>query len=304
MVANTLFKWLARTFVPDVAKNMQKEGTFNLGEDKSLSADDHPHVIVENRGSDVTIFSYAGMAVLFAGLPVFEFRKLLKANGDDFNLVFFRDVNRSAYTIRPDGQPGGRQFYEEETRRIMRELGSTYNVSIGASAGGALAFNMALECGMDQIVTFSPVLNREVYVDPGRVARHLGNLPKLVTDPQAYMEVNLMTLGALAIRRKIEKKIGTRAWKNVAQQYIDHQGPRPRATIYFGARCSPDRLTATRVGVCPEVKLVPIDTGRHNCAGLLKAQGKMASSILDEIAEGLAQREQRAAAPIPQAQRA
>ena len=287
MIANKLYKLLASTFVPDVAKNMEKEGTFNFGDDVEVDANANPHVIVEDRGSDVTIYSFAGMAVLFAGLPVFEFRKLLHERGDDYNLVFFRDVNRSAYLTKPDGTAGGPEFFMEEIDRISKQLGSRYNVALGASAGGAMAFYMALKCDMDQIVTFSPVLTRDVYTDWSYVVRNLGNIPKLIREPQAYAEVSLMTLAALAIKRKIHSKFDNRMWRDVNNMYIEMESPRPLATIYHGERCLPDCVTAQRLAHLEEVKVVPVNTGRHNCAAIIKREGKMGAAVLDEVKRGI-----------------
>jgi hypothetical protein len=291
VIANSLYKWLARTFVSDVAKNMEREGTFDLNADEQLKGEDLPHVLVEDRGSDVTIFSFAGMAVLFAGLPVFEFRKLLKQNGADYNLVFFRDIRRSAYVMKPDGTAGGPDFFRQEVERIKAELGSKYNVSIGASAGGAMAFHMARICDFDQIITFSPVLCRDVYTPWRRQLRHYFDIPKLIREPQAYMEVVLMTLGALAITRKVDKNIKNHPWRNVINDYRETEAEkRPRATIYYGETNSPDGLTASMFSDIPEVKTVPVPTGRHNCAAVLKARGEMGDAIMNEIREGLERR--------------
>ncbi len=287
MIANKLYKWLASTFVPDVAKNMEKEGTFNLGEEIKIDLDENPHVLVEDRGSDITIFSFAGMAVLFAGLPAFEFRKLLQERGDDYNLVFFRDVTRTAYITKPDGTAGGPEFYEAEVNRIIKELGSGYNVAMGASAGGAMAFYMGMNCNMDQIVTFSPVLSRDVYTDPSHVFRNIFNIRALFREPQAYFEVVLMTLGALAIKRKIDSKFKDRMFRDVHKFYLAMESNRPLATIYHGERCGPDCITANRLAHLDEVKTVPVDTGRHNCAAIIKREGRMGAAVLDEVRRGI-----------------
>lgn len=297
LIAHHLYKWLASTFVPDVAKNMDKEGTFNFGKNEEIDLKANPHVLIEDRGSDVTVFSFAGMAVLFAGLPAFEFKKLLHEQGDDFNLVFFRDVSRSAYTMTPDGKEGGPEFYRAEVERVMRELGSKYNVSIGASAGGAMAFYMAMSTGMDQIVTFSPVLHRDVYTDPRFAAYNLFNLPKLVTEPQAYAEVSLMTLAALALKRKVQAEYKTRLWRNVSQFYCDMEESRPHATVYYGKRCMSDTVTAKRIEHLDEVRIVPVDTGRHNCAAILKRDKIMGDSILNEIKRVMKERGYERQAP-------
>jgi len=304
VIASKLYKFFASVFVPDVAKNMDKEGTFNLGEEHDVDVDAHPHVVVEDNGSDVTIFSFAGMAVLFAGMPTFEFRKLLKEGGKDYNLVFFRDVRRSAYLQRPDGQLDGLNFYESEVRRIINELGSTYNIGMGASVGGAAAMYLGLQCKFDQLIMFSPVLHRDVYTRPTRVMRHIFDVPTLIREPQAYMEVSLMTLGALAIRGKVQKMVGLKNWVNVGQAYVEYGENRPLATIYHGRRCSPDCITAARLKHLPEVKVVEVETGRHNCAAIVKKTGTMGQLILDEIEWGLGQRgpsTRREAAPEPAA---
>jgi hypothetical protein len=304
VVKNAVYKMLARAFMPDVAKSMEREGTFDLADNDGGVDDSLPHVVIEDRGSDVTIFSFAGMAVLFAGLPVFEFRKLLKHNGSDFNLVFFRDVRRFAYMLTPDGELGGAEFYKSEVQRIMKELGSTYNVSIGASVGGAAAFQLAMDCGMDQVITFGPVLSSNSYTGIRQQVSHLGDLPKLVREPQAYAEVALMTLGAAVILRKVEKRLGKGSWVEVSDNYIDYGAGRPRATIFHGARCRPDRRTASHLAHLDEVKVVPVETGRHNCAAILKARGEMGDIILREIEDGMAGRAHKSTDDQPQPQQA
>lgn len=59
---------------------------------------------VENNGADITIFCFASGAVLYAGLPTFEFRKILQDTGCKLNLVFLRDIRRMGYHVAPDGQ--------------------------------------------------------------------------------------------------------------------------------------------------------------------------------------------------------
>lgn len=243
------------------------------------------HVLVEDRGSDVTVFCFAGLAVMFAGLPTFEFRRILNEHGRDFNLVFFRDVQRSAYHLTPDGQPGGLQFYENEVRRLMKSLGSTYNVALGASAGGGAAFYFGTRCGMDQVVTFSPGFPGSVYTRPSMQLRTFLNVPRLLTQPAAYVELVLVTLGAVWVTRALRKKLD-RYW-NVYETYQNSRETRPRATIFYGRRCGPDSLQARLMSGFPEVKLVPLPSARHNCASVLKRQGALGSAIVAEILEGL-----------------
>lgn len=275
---DAVFGWASRLLMRQNKVERSPQGT---------SFDDsQQYMLVEDRGSDVTIFCFAGLAVLFAGLPTFEFRRLLKQHGDDYNLVFFRDIRRSAYHLTPSGEVGGLAFYEGKVREVMARLGSSYNVALGASAGGGAAFYFGTRCGMDQIVTFSPGFPGTVYIEPKAQLHTYFNLKKLVTDPKAYIEILLVTLGCLWVVRSLVSRIGDNYW-NVRETYRTFRTPRPRSTIFYGAGCRPDANQARMMAEFPEVKTVALPCGNHNCASHLKQRGALGEAILAEIREGM-----------------
>jgi hypothetical protein len=275
-----LFGWASRML-------LRRDGHARASADAVDFKGEEEYVLIEDRGSDVTLFSFAGMAVLFAGMPTFEFRRLLAKQDRNYNLVFFRDVHRMAYHVSPSGGMDGLAFYEDKVRGIMERLGSTYNVALGASAGGGAAFYFGTRCGMDQIVAFSPGFPGSVYTRPLQQLQTYGNIPRLITDPTAYVEVALVTLGCVWAGRALRThKAAGQVW-NVRETYRSFREPRPRATIFYGAQCPPDRYQADRMREFPEVKLVPLPCARHNCAAYLKQRGQLGEAIFGEVEEGL-----------------
>src|SRR5690606_13337932 len=139
------------------------------------------------------IFSFAGGAALYAGLPTFEFRRILQTSGNDFNLVFLRDLHRLNYHLRPDGQQDGLQFYEEKITELLTSLKASYNVAIGLSTGGSAALYFGVRCGMQQALTFSPAYPLSIYTRAASQLRTYGDVSRLLRSPKAYAELVLVT---------------------------------------------------------------------------------------------------------------
>ena len=283
MVTERIFRWAARLFDPGMAKNMERSGAAQLNEFTDEDISDFVEVI--DRGSDVTIFSFAGLAVLFAGLPSFEFRRLLESSGEDYNLVFFRDIRRSCYHVRPDGEPGGLEFYEVQVRRVIESLGSTYNVGVGVSVGGSAAFYFGARCGFDQIVTFSPGYPLTVYCGALNQLQTYFNPVRFFRSPKAYAELILVTIGSAWSYKRLCKTIGKDAIWPVIDAY-EACDPRPRAAVYYGRGCRPDARQAALMADLAEVDCIALPTMYHNCAGYLKGQDKLGSTILEQVREG------------------
>jgi len=291
-VRNFIIKLVSRIFMPGLAKSMAEEGTFDFREPDGADGDiDRSQFIqVEDNGSDVTIVSFAGAAVLFAGLPQFEFRQMLKENDNNYNLVFVRDPRRSAYFEHPRGGAGGIEFYMPLVNDTLEKLGSTYNVALGASAGGAGAFYVSSFARIDQIITFAPVFPPKLYIEPMNQLRTYFNLKKLFTEPTAYAEVVLIVLAAHLVLWKVYRVHGKDNLPDITQCYLDVKPAPPRATIIYGARCLPDCAQAMYHKDIPSIHLHPVDSGRHNCAADLKKRGLLGATILGEIETGLAER--------------
>lgn len=289
-----IFNWFlraaARVFLPSIAKEMEREGQLDFRDKpKGGEYDLSDYLRVEDNGSDVTIFSFAGMAVLFAGMPQFEFRKMLVGNGKKYNLVFLRDIHRAAYTLAPDGTNRGWEFFPRIVKETMEQLGSKYNVAMGASAGGAGAFYNCAYIPFNQVVTFSPGFPQDIYIN-GRVFwQALFDIKKLFREPAAYFEVLMVVLGARYVWRRLCRINGHDQIPDITAGYLAAKPKPPRATIFYGMRCAPDTEQAMRLKDIPSIKLVPVNSGRHNCAADLKKQGLLAKAIADEIEAGVAE---------------
>lgn len=291
-ILNFFIKLVSRVFMPELSKNMATEGAFNFTDPDAAPGeiDLSRFIHVEDNGSDVTIVSFAGMAVLFAGMPQFEFRNMLKEDRNNYNLVFLRDPYRTCYFRQPNGDSDGANFYSELVNQTLEKLGSTYNVAIGASAGGLVAFYVSSRAKIDQIIAFSPCFPAEVYLGLRNQLRVYFNLRQLLREPGAFAEVFLVTVAAQLAWRRLQGMLAGRVLPDVTQLYLATQPAPPRATIFYGERSLPDADQATRhIGV-GNITVKPLDTGRHNCAAYLKKKGLLGKTILAEINAGLAAR--------------
>lgn len=283
MFRNTLFRWTTRLLLPHLADQMAREGAFRLVEPGDVSMDPDRAIVVEDRGADTTLFCFSGLAVLVAGLCSSEFSKLLSAAGERrFNFVFVRDFRRSAYHVAPDGTVNGLEFYERKVRELLAGLGTRCNVALGDSVGGSAAFYFGARCGMDKIIGFSPAFPETVFTAPGAQVRTYLNIKQAVTEPSAYIETVLVTISAYWILRQVRRLLDGRPRWDVMQTYRT-QPRRPAATVFYGARCGPDAYQASLLSDLPEVKLVPLPTGHHDCPAYLRHRGELAKAILDEV---------------------
>ncbi len=275
-----ILRTVTRLIAPKLAANMEREGSGGITE---FGANEMEQFVeIEDRGSDVTIFSFAGLAALYAGLPSFEFKKMLRSGGEDYNLVFFRDIRRLCYHVTPDGEPGGLDFYETAIRDAMARLGSRHNIAMGVSVGGSAALYFAAKCGMQQVIGFSPGYPLTVYCSALNQMRTFLDLPRLIFRPKAYAELALVTLATGWSHRRLCKMLGEENLWPVLDTYAAAQ-PRPQATIFYGEKCRPDARQATSFDGVAEVKRVAVPTVYHNCAGFLKDRGELAKVIHQEI---------------------
>ena len=280
MLMERVFRWVTRIFDPGMAKNMEQGGVRQLEAFGEEDISDYVEVI--DRGSDVTIFTFAGLAVLFAGLPGYEFRRLLQSPGEDHNLVLFRDIRRSCYHLRPDGKLAGLEFYEAEVRRIIESLGSTHNVGVGVSVGGSAALYFGARCGFEQVIAFSPGYPLTVYCSWWNRLRTVISPWRLLRSPKAYAELILVTIGSTWSYNLLCKTVGREAIWPVLEEFRNGD-PRPQTTVYYGRGCRPDAQQAALMADIPGVDCIPLPTLYHNCAGFLKDQGKLGSTIVGHV---------------------
>jgi hypothetical protein len=237
-----VFQYIVRTLFPDLAQGMLAEGTFNRFKDTFSTEEIAKSFEVEDNGSNTTIFCFAGGAVLYAGLPAFEFRKILKETGCSCNLVFFRDNRRMGYHVAPDGQRNGLAFYEKKVFELIGQLKSSHNVALGSSHGGTAAFYFACRCSMNKVIAFDPVLEWRDHVG-ARVFLRMGQNTKIFTAPRLYMKNMAVNVGAQVILNKMARELGEDALWDVLKEYRGHPR-RPRATVFYGKRYWLDALQA------------------------------------------------------------
>jgi pimeloyl-ACP methyl ester carboxylesterase len=244
------------------------------------------YVEIDDRKSPVTVFAFAGAAGLFGMTPVFEFRRLLWKRGNNYNLVFFRDLQASCYHLTPQGEPTGLDFYAGEIRDIIKRLGSTHNVAVGNSAGAGAALYFGARCELDQVIAFGPHLPEKGTLKAWW--RALTDFRLLLQSPIGYT----LGIGGLNVHRKLCRAVGE---KGVWSLLDPWRGPgrHPKAVIYYGEYCLPDRRMALRFAETGNVECVALPTKSHGAARFLKAQGKLGDVIIDRIEAGLAENVRR-----------
>ena len=278
----SLVRSLVQVFMPEISSNLLRDIDTNPFGDKGLTKRTSNHVLVEDHGSNVTVFSFTGGALLFMGLPTFEFRGLLSPGDKQYNMVFLRDVRRMCYHIAPDGQPNGLEFFKHEIRSLMKSLGSDYHVAIGGSVGATAALYFATHCGMEKVIAFSSPFPFKAWSSPLAQARALLDLRRLINRPKEYWHIVLLGLTATLLEIEMTKAFGKKGIWDPIETYRGAK-KRPRATIFFGEKCPPDSRIAHMLDGLPETKLVPLPTGRHNSGGYLAKRGELHAAIMDEL---------------------
>lgn len=272
--------WVTRvvvgTFMPDLAKQMHDEGLFD---EKNIPT----HIEVEDNGADITIFSFSGFDVLFAGLARFEFRSALKDIGEDANFVFIRDIHRTGFHLSPTRERDGLSFFEAEINRVKQELGSSRNVAVGSSSGGMAALYFASRCAMDEAIVFGAVLSSEGYKRWSNLFRSIIDIKLLFREPAAYFESLVVVLGGRWGISKLKREYGSSDFMNPLEAYGARGDTAPKVTYYYGARSHIDAWHAAMLEDKDAVRLVPLPTGRHNTPSYLKQRGQLSMAIAAAI---------------------
>lgn len=284
---NFIFKWSVRLLQPKAAKRMEEDGALTMPAIDGPMENDTDYILIDDRGADLTVFAYSGLDALFAGRARYEFRMLFRKLGVKCNLVCFRDLRRTCFYVAHDGTPHGLEFYTEKTKEIMEKLGSKYNVALGSSSGGEAAFVFATRCKMDKVIAFAPVFPHSVYRAPMNILRALLNFKVLFTEPEAYIEIFIVTMAIMwmedvalkRVRRKNPKLIWD-TWKI----YEEAGDERPEATVFYGERSGPDSRQARQAAAYfPQVKLMPVDTARHNSPAVLMKRKQLSEMLTAEL---------------------
>ena len=289
-ILNALLKLLIRIFVPRYARDLEHEGQFDFRKKIVDRRDIDPSVYinVEDNGSDVTVISFAGMGLLYAGMPRFEFRRTLREGGRSYNLIFVRDVHRAFYCMAPDGSPSGLAFFEGLLRDALSQLHSKYNVAIGTSGGASIAFYLSRDLPLHQIIGFNATFPLDVYSSRANRRAALLDFRKLITAPGPYIEILLITFGGRLVYNRMCRLLGEENVPDITKCYLSKR-PRPaRATIYYSARCRPDAEQALLLKDIPTITIKPVDCNRHNFMEEWVRSGRMGQAIKEEIEAGLA----------------
>ncbi len=282
---------LVRVFFPGIAKSLDEEGQFDLRGARSNSdeIDLSRHIDVEDNGSDTTLVCFAGMAVLYAAMPKFEFRKTLAESGGVYNFVWVRDIYRAFYDLAPDGSSGGLAFYARIVADALGKLNSRHNIAIGASGGGAAAFAFSGILPIHHVIAFNPTFPLGAYCSRKNICGILLDFRKLLRKPKNYIEVVFVTLGVRYLLHRNYRIVGAKNMTNPLECYLRKQPP-ARATVFYSTRCLPDAQQIEQFKDIPTVFVKPIESARHNCMAELKLRGELGALIHNEIIAGLAER--------------
>jgi hypothetical protein len=190
--------------------------------------------------------------------------------------------------MAPDGSPSGLAFFEGLVRDALSRLHSKYNVAVGASGGGSVAFALSRDLPIHQIIAFNATFPLEIYSSRVNRRAALFDLKKLITAPRTYVEVILITFSGRFVYNRICRLLGAQNVPDITQCYLSKR-PRPaRATIYYSARCRPDAEQALLLKDIPTITIKPVDCNRHNFMEEWVRSGRMGQAIKEEIEAGLA----------------
>ena len=272
--------------MPGAASALKTEGQFSLADhSRSGTLEPSAYIDVEDNGADVTLVSFAGMAVLYAAMPKFEFKSMLQEGGGKFNFVFVRDIFRSSYRLAPDGSNEGIAFYERVVREALEQLGAKCTIAIGMSGGAEAAFRISGATPIDRIIAFNPAFPMEHHGSWSNICLILLDLKKLVTTPGAYFETLLVTLGTCYLWRRNRRLIGYEDPELPLRDYLRRSAP---AVLFYSQRCIPDVRQALALKDVPSITLTVMESSRHNCLVEMKKKGIAGKFIGDEIRKQVA----------------
>ncbi|HOZ49049.1 MAG TPA: hypothetical protein PLO37_09500 [Candidatus Hydrogenedentes bacterium] len=286
---NAFVKLFIRMFLPGIARSLEEEGQFDFQDKTGGQAGTDPSLClsVEDNGADTTVICFAGMAVLYAAMPKFEFRKTLLDVGGHYNFIWVRDVHRSLYNVALGGTPDGYGFYARIIGDALAKLGSTHNVAIGASGGGAAAFAFSGVLPVGLVIAFNPAFPLDIYASARNRWRVFLDGKKMLRHPGDYFEVVLVTLGAYYIWKRVCRLVGRANTAEALDWYL-RKNPPARAVLFYSDHCLPDAEQIRSVDRALTVTPKPVNSGRHNCMGELKERGELGPLIHKEIQTWLA----------------
>lgn len=227
---------------------------------------------VIDRKSPITVIGFAGLALGFAGLPSYEFRKSLESMGDICNIILIRDVRRYWYHLTPEGNSGGLDFYTQYLQSQLQALETKYLITTGVSAGGFAALFFGWKLGADQILAFSPQTDLISYYNfkPLSLLKYRHSYQNL----QSFIKEELMV--AITLRRRtrlLRQKLPFIQWGKLDLALrINEQ---TQASVYYCQDNALDTQEALKISAFTGVTLHKCPCDQHNVAGYLRSGGEL-----------------------------
>ncbi len=274
---------LIKKHFPGLAENLAQDDEDPFQDAKKTSSSSLSEDIAwEDRGSDITVIAFTGMAIRYGGIPQFEFKKILSQEGDRYNHIFVRDVRRSVYFRSPQGGNNGLQYYQELIQDAISHLPPSFNVAIGISSGGQASFLFCNRLPIHHILAFNPSFPTDLYASESLL--RLALRPKLLfTDHMSYFESILMVLSVGAVLKRQRRLLGRENIPDEIQCFLSTRSQSPTATIFYSQRNPPDFRQAMRLRGTPGITLKPLNSARHVCLKELRGNGELGPLIHHEI---------------------
>jgi hypothetical protein len=281
--ANFIIMPLIKKYFPGLAENMSQDDADPYPDSKQTRTSSFSEDIVwEDRGSDITVIAFTGLAIRYGGLPQFEFKKILAQEGDRYNHIFVRDVRRSVYFRSSQGGNNGLQYYQERIQEAISHLPPSFNVAIGISSGGQAPFLFCNRLPIHQILAFNPCFPTDLYADESLL--RLALRPKMLfSDHMSYIESILVVLSVRAVVKRLRRFLGRENIPDEIRCFLGARPQPPAATIFYSRHNPPDFRQAMRLKGIPGFTLKPVNSARHICLKELRDSGKLGPLLHQEI---------------------
>jgi hypothetical protein len=280
MILDRFYKTIREMFTP---ANIAPISLRDIWLEPQLTPDDIANYCeIVDQNSPITVICFAGLALGYAGLPSYEFRKSLGAVGNSCNIIFIRDVRRFWYHLTPEGHVDGLDFYTTQLQAHVHALGTQSLITIGVSAGGYAALYFGWRLGADQVLAFSPQTDLINY-------RNLNPLKRLKRDRdnqnlRSYLKEEFMV--ALTLRRRtrlLSTKLPTTDWGRLDSDTLSKGSS--QAHVYYCQQNGLDAQEALKVAALDGVTLHACDCNQHNAAGYLRDRGQLFSILQATLAD-------------------
>lgn len=253
-----------------------------FGRHRKMSSDPGQVIEIRQRGSEVTVVSFAGIAALHGGMVNFEFTELLRKLAWEPNVVFVRDPLCACYHLRPDGTKGGLDYYADEVARAVASTGAKHVVAIGTSIGGMAALNFGTRLGFEQVIAFSPTWPPERYMLDRSLAARWKRIKLLFREPAVFVERMMLAQMAYVSARRLLRTVGKKGILDLEDE-LSRAKTLPRISMLHGRGCEPDVATADAIERITGAEIVALPTSMHNSSAHLKRTGELVPVILDRV---------------------